>query len=218
MRLVVESTVCDAHLAWKGDEVVDGVERVPVTTGVALDLCPEHREGMSRVLALVAEFGTGAEGKPRRNGRAVAARKVASNGAAAAVADPQPNGAAFNRRGGKRARARRNNSAPVARVVEVAEEHLANECPLCGHVSRTTGALGVHFHDRHHTTTGEIYGRVCPLCEHEANTTGGLGQHAARAHDVEGGVVGLFLRARREGDPMGVIASRAAAIVEAASS
>jgi len=215
MRLVLETTICDACLAWKGAEVDEGVERVDVVAGSTLDLCPEHREGTSRVFALLAEFGTGAELVKATRKRAAAVARVAPTNGAAAVAAPAP-----NRRGGKRARARRNNSAPVARVVEVAEGvSPVGECPLCGHVSPTTSALGMHLRQTHATTVGEIYGRVCPLCEAEAATTGALGVHGATTHGIERGtgVVGLFARARNEGDPLGVIASRATAIVEAAS-
>lgn len=125
-----------------------------------------------------------------------------------------------NRRGGARARARRANaSPPVARVVEVVEGDPANECPLCTRRSPTTAALTMHLRERHGTTLTELYGRVCPLCEAECVTTGALGVHGSTSHGIErgGGVVALFARARDEGDPHDVIASRARALVEAAS-
>jgi hypothetical protein len=213
MRLVIESTICDACLAWKGTEVDEGVEAVTVGPGRTLALCPEHREGTSRVFALVAEFAEGGTGRRKRNGAAVAHRAAPTSGVPAVTDRP-------NRRGGARARARRNNSAPVARIVEVADEHAVGECPLCGHVSPTTSALRMHLSDRHSTTASALYGRVCPLCEAEALTTGALGVHGSTSHGVPrgGGVVGLFAMARAEGDPRGVIASRAAAVVEAATS
>jgi hypothetical protein len=215
VRRVEILVTCDPCLAWKGRDVSEGVETVPVIDGHTLDLCPDHREGLRAVLALIGEFAdhsarviealpAGLRGKRRE-------AALAASRAAEASVEPGKR----NRRGGKRARARAERAAVVveaeAIAVEAAEaERLA--CPLCTHTSPTTGALGMHLTQRHGTTPSALYGPVCPLCGHESGNGQAAATHARSAHEVSGGLAALFARALAEGDPHGIVAARISSV------
>lgn len=95
MKKVEVLTTCDPCAAWAGREVSEDVvtERVGEWT---VDLCPAHRSELSGVLAMIAEFGA----------RPVTRRKRAQEPAVpAGEATKAP-----SRRGGARARQRRENA------------------------------------------------------------------------------------------------------------
>jgi hypothetical protein len=214
MRQVEIVVTCDPCAAWKGAEVSEGVETVPVAGGQTLDLCPVHREGLREVIALIAEWGASPEPTRKRTRRAPEAAPARAGGPPPSPAS-EVNGKPRNRRGGKRARARREGAE--AAVVEAAVERRP-VCPLCARESASADALASHLSSVHSTTVGEVYGLLCPLCEHVPFASArALGSHGKVAHGVVGGVVALFDRAVDEGDPFGVVAARATSIVEAAS-
>lgn len=134
MRRVEILTTCDACLAWKGREVAEGVETVSVIGEHTLDLCAEHRDGMRAVLGLVAEFADGAAvGRAAQPRMSKARREAAEAEVDAALAGTR------NRRGGKRARARRAN-AEAATVAEGGEI----SCPRCEFTAANRRGLGIH--------------------------------------------------------------------------
>lgn len=194
MKQLQTLLTCDAHAAWQDQpDVTDRVETVRVSAGQTLDLCPEHREGLQRVWALVSEWGRAPErGAPALNGRKVAARSVSAPEA------PALTPSAPNRRGGARARQRRSKSVVSVNVLA---------CPLCGAQRHTTDAMALHLRGEHHLTPAVVYGGTCPLCA-KAGSEQGLGTHANKAHGIHG-VAALFAAAQHDGDPHGVIASRA---------
>jgi hypothetical protein len=200
MRRVEIAVTCDPCLAWKGLDVAEGVETVPVVGGHTIDLCAEHRDGMRAVLALIGEYADGAAvGIPatsrldkRTRGRVERAVEKAS----------KP-----TRRGGKRERARREAHAAEAAVVV---EGLA--CPLCAENRPTSDAMSTHLRSAHGLTPEAVYGLACPMCGREAATGRALGTHGRRDHGSTDGVPGLFALAATSGDPLGIVAARARAL------
>lgn len=208
MRQVQVILTCDACSAWHDAEVAEGVATVPASGGQTLDLCPDHRETMAPFLALVAEWGQspdGAASRPvgaRRRGRTPSPAAEVPAQDAPATAPPAPK----NRRGGKRARARR--AAATAAPGSFA-------CPLgCDHTTATPHGMGQHLRATHGRTASEVFGGTCPLCNH-VGTAAGMGVHARLSHG-SGSVYALFAQATAEGDPHGVIASRVKAVGQAA--
>jgi hypothetical protein len=220
MRQVTVVLTCDACMAWKEREVAEGVATVPVSGHQTLDLCPEHTDALRRVWALVAEWGVDGTTAPTR--RRTASRRSATNGSASATppagadhpTDDAPETAPTaprNRRGGKRARARREGSQGPRTAAPG-----SFSCPLCDATPANAASLSAHVRTQHHTTASEVYGSVCPVCDHTSATGRALGIHARTAHDITTGVPGLFAEGTVQGDPYGVIASRAAAFGKAA--
>jgi hypothetical protein len=211
MKRTVVNLTCDACTAWKGAEVTDGVVSVPVPGGQTVDLCPAHHDATRRVFELVAEWGV----TPERSRRSRAVPADAPRSSAPEVVNghtaPQ-NGhtAPQNRRGGKRARERRERAQTAT--------HAPYACPLCGHAPPSGHALTIHFRSVHNMTGGDVYGGRCPLCTHDG-TPNGLGVHARAVHGVEGegAVAALFAQATATGDPYGVLAARAEDVAATAS-
>lgn len=209
-RRVEVILLCDAHMAWHDVEVTEGVETVAVSGNQSIDLCPEHRDMAHPFFLLVSEWG--ATVKHRRKGpdRAPASRSTSAVAPALAPVEVDPSGTApaatTNRRGGKRARTRRANAtgASTAAVGAVT-------CPLCPHTADTPKNMNNHLRGRHHLSGAEVYGTVCPLCGTACDS-----RHGMAHHGVAGGMPALFARATAEGDPHGVIASRAEAFGKAA--
>lgn len=219
MKQVSVLLTCDACHAWKDREVSTDVATVSVSAEQTLDLCPEHRDALSRVWALVAEWGVSPtparrlSGRARTNGAGVSARSVSA--APPAEADPPadapgtaPQGPK-KQRGGKRARARRANATAASTAPPG-----SFACPLCTDTPSTAHALTQHFRARHNRTGSEVYGAVCPVCNH-TGTAQGLGTHGRLAHGLTP-VAALFAAATAAGDPHGVIASRVEAFGQAA--
>lgn len=190
MRHVQIVTTCDACASWESMDNTQDVQTVPVG-GQTLDLCGEHRLTLRPLLALVAEWGA-TEEKPTR------------------------------KRGGARARSRRENAstpAPAAAPwINVAQEELPETptCPMCGKLlGRADGALRLHLRDAHdHMTLGALLDGRCPLCISGGMTARELGHHAG-AHGLTGGMEALISAAQTHSDPLGVLASRTAAVTEA---
>ena len=203
MRQTRIRVTCDACQAWKGREVEEGVETVPVSHGQTLDLCPDHREGMRAVLALIAEWGAAPVKGSKRN--------AASTPVATSVPVAPTNGGNLpSKRGGARARQRRS-AAPAGTV---AVNVLA--CPLCSAQRRDTDSMSRHLKNDHGLVPGAVYGGTCPVCNH-AGSPQGLGTHANQAHGIRG-VATLFAQAQADGDPHGVVASRAHTLAQQMSS
>lgn len=197
MRQVQVLVTCDPCQAWHGAENLEGVQTVSVAGGQTLDLCPDHRRDLAPFLALVAEWGA----TPSSNG---GSRKRAS----APVVEQEAPTAARNRRGGKRARARRNNGAERPSDVVVTGTPTTLACPMgCGSELGTSASLGAHLRQTHSTTIGAVYGTACPLCGHDAS-----GSRHLVAHGVTGGMPVAFAVAQQQGDPVGVVAARALAV------
>lgn len=194
MRQITVVVECDPCMAWQGRTTTDGVETVPAAGTQTLDLCPEHREALAPFLALVAEWGTSPEATTR--GR----RTVRTPDPEAAPTAPR------NRRGGKRARARRENATGASTALPG-----SFACPVCPATPANPAAMSSHLRNTHHTTASEVYGTRCPVCpDYTAATGRALGIHGTNVHHVAG-VPGLFALATASGDPHGVIASRAEA-------
>lgn len=199
MKQVRIRLTCDACQAWHDQENDQAVETVPVSAGQTLELCQSHRTDLAPLLALIAEWGA----TPETKGRTRATTPVVATSAPEA---PALNGNAPSKRGGKRARQRRaNQAAPVAQPAE-----LELRCPLCSAPAASADSLGAHLRTQHQTNGQTVYGDTCPLCNH-AGTARGLGSHANMGHQVSS-VAALFAIAQHQGDPHGVIASRAAAL------
>jgi len=193
---------CDACMAWHQTDNSTDVETVPASTSQTLDLCASHRTDLAPFLALIAEWGAEPERVSKR--RASSAHNGVTIPSSAAVAPAQP-GNAPSKRGGKRARQRRANAqqgTPTALV-----------CPLCAAPSASSGSLGHHLRSQHQTTGADVYGGVCPVCNHDGAPRG-LGTHAGTAHGISS-VPALFAVADSQGDPHGVVASRARLLAEA---
>lgn len=208
MRQVRIRVTCDACQAWHDSENEKGVETVPVAGGQTLDLCPSHRDDLAPFLALVAEWGVTPERVSKRRGASAPAAPTSAP-VAPAEAERVP-----NRRGGKRARARRANAEQqqAPDTAPVVSEGLPLVCPMCGHSSPNAAALGVHVGAQHQTNLTTLYGGTCPLCNHQGDPRG-LGTHAVRAHQLTSAAE-LFAIAHSQGDPHGVIAARALAVAQ----
>lgn len=207
MRRVEIVATCDPCLAWKGVENGEDVETVPVVGEHTIDLCAEHRDGLRAVLAMLGEYADGAAVSvpasahlPKRTRREV--------DRAVERASKPP-----NRRGGKRARARAERAAERAEV-EVEASGLA--CPVCGHEARSSDAMGVHLRSAHGLTPEAVYGLSCPICGKVTTAGRALGSHGRLMHSTGDGVPGLFARAIADGDPLGIVAARAAALADEA--
>jgi hypothetical protein len=201
MRQVRIRTTCDPCQAWHGTENDDGVTTVAVAGGQTLDLCPSHRDDLAPFLALVAEWGA----TPERNGSG--RKRTTTVARASAPEAPAEAPRAPNRRGGARARARRANGAAQVPADNGGERLV---CPLCGGDYLNVESLGVHTRTQHGRNLSELYGGTCPLCGHVGDPRG-LGTHASKAHQAVS-TAHLFAEAQRQGDPHGIISSRAQAV------
>ncbi len=201
MRQIQILVTCDACAAWHQSDNSAEVATVPVSAGQTLDLCGSHRTDLAPFLALIAEWGQA----PERNG----GRKRAAVSAVATSAPvaPSEGGNTATKRGGKRARARRANAQQAAAA------ELPLVCPLCSSTMATGDSLGHHLRSQHQTTGTAVYGGVCPVCNHDGSARG-LGTHAGQAHGISS-VAALFAVADSQGDPHGVVASRARLLAEA---
>jgi hypothetical protein len=168
------------------------VETVMIAGGQTLDLCPSHRDDLAPFLALIAEWGASSASTGRKRATAPAPMAAA------------PNGNTPKKRGGKRARERR----ATGDAVPASDAPLS--CPLCERTSPNGDALSSHLRTMHDTTSMAVFGGTCPVCNH-AGDARGLGTHARKAHEAAG-TAALFALAQSQGDPHGVIASRALAL------
>lgn len=203
MRKVEIVVECDGCLAWGASTGGGSVSTVPVVGDATVDLCATHHEGLRDILAMLHEFADRAE--PTRKPRSSKPRSgsvVAEAEAVLAEVDTRPR----NRRGGKRARAREESRAGR----EVVDEGLV--CPLCATKAPTSDVLSAHLRSAHRLDFEAVYGLACPMCGHSTATSRALGTHGRKAHGTADGVPGLFALATREGDPLGVVAARAAAL------
>lgn len=207
IQVIVE---CDPCMAWHGTSTTEGVETVAVSGEQTLDLCPDHRENFGPFIVLVAEWGASPQGAASTKGRT--RNRATSAAPPAEVAPGTAPTATNNRRGGKRARTRRANAVAASTPAPG-----SFACPLCATTPATPAAVSSHLRNVHGTTGSDVYGTRCPVCPDYTSATGrALGIHGTNVHHVAG-LPGLFAMAHAEGDPHGVIASRAEAVGLAAS-
>lgn len=191
MKHVEILLTCDGCLAWDGAETTAGVESVALVGGYTLDLCAPHRDRTAEAIALIAAYAGTAEGT-----------------AHAAPARRAP-------RGGKR-EATRRAAAEAEAVAEAVVVVGGLVCPVCAESAPSSDAMGRHLGHAHGLTPVTVYGLSCPLCGKDLATGRALGAHGRREHGTTDGVPGLFALAISEGDPLGVVAARAASLAEAA--
>lgn len=192
MQEIVVNTWCDrgaAHAARVPGQAV--AVSVPGWAARELDLCEACRgDLLGELTALVAD-----RSRPAGPGTA-STSKAASKRAAPPVSAP----ALFP-------------ASPVGTDLATspdADPELRT-CPLDGWVARTYRALEQHAKVRHSDyRLPRLFGSTCPVCGVEP---GVLGMHGVRAHGI-GLLTGLFVLARSEGDPHGVVAAREAEWVE----
>jgi hypothetical protein len=198
VRQVQVIVYCDPCQAWHEAETTEGVQTVPVAGGQTLDLCESHRSDLAPFLALVAEWGA----TPGSNHGARKPRSATQ--APVAPAEPAQAG---KRRGGKRARQRAANAAQRATEAPTVPERI--QCPLCPTQVRALGSnMSSHLRHVHSQNVGTVYGTTCPLCGQAARTN-----HLGASHGIHGGGMPVaFHLAQAQGDPHGVVASRAAAL------